>query len=212
VAVAHDDWSFKMLAKLPSRVPTDSGLWLQKLAGLVLIFSSLVIPPNMAAQVKPIRRVLVFYEVGPNYPAIALIDKGISDTLRNSPYQIEVYREYLDTALFPDPATQQEFREWYEHKYRGRRPDIIITVGPSAVGFMIAAHEPFFHHIPVIFCTSTEEAAGRAKLDSYFTGVWEEPEPTKILEAALRLQPSTKHIFLVGGTSPYDRSIEGLYR
>ena len=167
---------------------------------------------SIGAQVKPIRRVLVIYELGPNYPAIALIDQGISETLKNSPYQIEVYREYLDTALFPDPVTQQEFRIWYTRKYRDRTPDVIIAVGPSALGFMIAAHEAFFHDVPVVFCLTSEKAAGRVNLESHFTGVWEEPEPAKTLEAALRLRPGTKHVFLVGGTSPYDRSIEALYR
>src|SRR5215469_16607702 len=181
------------------------------LAG-VLLFFGCILPSGVGAQVKPIKRVLIFYEVGPNYPAIALIDQGISDTLKNSPYEIEVYREYLDTALFPDQATQREIRDWYARKYRDRRPDIIIAVGPSALGFMIAAHEAFFHNVPVVFCTSTEEAAGRAKLASHFTGTWEEPEPQKTLEAALRLLPGTKHVFLVGGTSPYDRSVEALYR
>ena len=180
-------------------------------AALLLLFL-LLLQGVAGAEARVARRVLVLYEVGPNYPAIAVLDQGISDALRNSPYQIEVYREYFDTALFPDPATQREFREWYTRKYRDRRPDIIITVGPSALGFMIVAHEAFFRDVPVVFCTSTEEAAGRAKLDPHFTGVWEEPEPTKTLEAALRLQPSTEHVFLVGGTSPYDRSIEALYR
>jgi len=45
-----------------------------------------------------------------------------------------------------------------------------------------------------------------------FTGVWDEPQPAKTLEISLRLRPGTKHVFLVGGTSPYDRSIQTLYR
>jgi PAS domain S-box-containing protein len=132
--------------------------------------------------------------------------------LRNSPYQIELYREYLDTALFPDPATQREFRKWYTRKYRDRKPDIIIAVGPSALEFMIAAHEAFFRDIPVVFCTSTEAVAGRARLDSHFTGVWDEIEPVETLEAALRLKPDTKHVSVVGGASPYDRSVEASLR
>jgi PAS domain S-box-containing protein len=189
----------------------DGRAWRQAITALIL-FCGWLFAGRIEAQVNPIRRVLVFYEVGPHYPAIALIDKGISDVFRNSPYQIELYREYLDTALFPDPAIQLEFREWYTRKYRDRRPDIIIVVGPSALGFMIAAHEAFFRDVPVVFCLSSEEAAGHAKLESHFTGMWEEPEPTKTLEAALRLKPGTKHVFLVGGTSPYDRSIEALFR
>jgi len=171
-----------------------------------------VIPTTVRAQVDSIRRVLVFYEVGAHYPAIALIDQGISDALRNSPHQIELYREYLDTALFPDSATQREFREWYTQKYRDRKPDVIIAVGPSALEFMIAAHEAFFRDTPVVFCTSTEAVAGRARLDSHFTGVWDELEPVETLEAALRVKPETKHIFVVGGSSPFDRSVQASLR
>jgi PAS domain S-box-containing protein len=167
---------------------------------------------SIKAEANPIRRVLVLYEVGSHYPAIAMIDQAISDKLRNSSYPIEIYREYLDTALFPDPSIQQEFRDWYTRKYRDRKPDVIIAVGPSPLEFMLAAHETFFRDIPVVFCTSPEEVANRARLDSHFTGMWDELEPVKALETSLRLRPGTKHVFLVGGTSPYDRSIQRLYR
>jgi PAS domain S-box-containing protein len=182
------------------------------LVGWLLFLCCCVLPGVIRAEVNPIRRVLVFYEVGAHYPAIALIDQGISDALRNSPYQIELYREYLDTALFPDPATQREFRKWYTHKYRDRKLDVIIAVGPSALGFMLAEHEAFFRDIPVVFCTSTEEVADRARLDSHFTGVWDEIEPVETLEAALRLKPDTKHVSVVGGASPFDRSVQASLR
>jgi ABC-type uncharacterized transport system substrate-binding protein len=183
-----------------------------RVTALVVLLLLLLPQTIAAAPAKEVRRVLVFYEVGPHYPAIALIDQGISDALRNSPYQIELYREYLDTALFPEPATQREFREWYRRKYRDRKPDIIIAVGPSALEFMIAVHEAFFRDVPVVFCTTTEAVAGRARLDSHFTGAWDELDPTKTSETSLRLRPGTKHVFLVGGSSPYDRSIQTLYR
>jgi PAS domain S-box-containing protein len=182
------------------------------LVGWLLCLCCCVLPGVIHAEVNPIRRVLVFYEVSPHYPAIVLIDQGISETLRNSPYQIELYREYLDTALFPDPAAQLEFREWYTRKYRDRKPDIIIAVGPSALEFMIDAHEAFFHDVPVVFCTSTETVASRARLDSHFTGVWDDLEPIETVDAARRLKPDTKHFFVVGGSSPYDRSVQASFR
>ena len=190
----------------------NSGACRRALAVCLLFLLCCVLPRSIQAQVNPTRRILVLYEVDAHYPAISVIDRGISDTLRNSPHEIELYREYLDTALFPDPATQRKFREWYTRKYRDRRPDLIIAVGPSAIEFIIAAHKAFFRDVPVVFCLSSEIAAGRANLERYFTGMWEEPEPTKTLEAALRLKPGTKHVFLVGGTSPYDRVIEALFR
>jgi len=201
-----------MSSEFLSQVTKDSKACRRALVGWLLFLCCCVLPGGLQAEVNPIRRVLVFYEVGAHYPAIALIDQGISDTLRNSPYQIELYREYLDTSLFPDPATQREFREWYTHKYRDRKPDVIIAVGPSALEFMLAAHEAFFRDIPVVFCTSTEAVADRARLDSHFTGVWDELEPVETLEAALRLKPDTKHVFVVGGASPYDRSVQASLR
>ena len=78
-----------------------------------LLLALMFLQSAAAAQVKEVRRVLVLSEVGPYYPAIALVDQGIHYALGKSPYQVELYREYLDTGLFPDPAAQREFLEWY---------------------------------------------------------------------------------------------------
>ena len=74
----------------------------------VVILSCLLSSPS-AAQVKEIRRVLIFNELGASSPAVVLIDQQIRAAMDNSPYQIELYSEFLETALFPDQTTQQEF-------------------------------------------------------------------------------------------------------
>ena len=92
---------------------------------LVLFFNVLYpasTPDN--SQLKEVRRVVVFYELGLSSPAVALIDREMRATLENSRYQIELYPEYLETTLFDDPADQQEFRESYIRKYQRRRPDL----------------------------------------------------------------------------------------
>ncbi len=168
--------------------------------------------PCVHAQIKPVRRVLVFYELGLASPGISAVDQQMRLALESSPYQIELYREYLETTLFPDPATQQEFRDWYIHKYRDRRPDIIIAVGPSALKFIVDSHEKFFKDIPTVFGATEKQAADNPKLDSHFTGIWEKLEPQKTLEAALRLLPGTRHVVVVGGMSSYDRHVEAIFK
>lgn len=101
------------------------------------------------AQVKPTRRILILNETGTLYPSIDLIDQGIRTALGDSLYQVEFYREYFDTLLFPDPATQQEFRNFW--KYQNRKPGVIVTVGSSPLRFMAEVHQEFFPGIPVIF-------------------------------------------------------------
>ena len=103
--------------------------------------AALVLPYSIsAAPKKEVRRILILNEAGTSYPAINIINEGIQTALQDSPYQLEFYSEYLDTVLFPDPAAQQEFRAFYMRKYQNRRPDVIITVGPAPLKFMLEVH------------------------------------------------------------------------
>jgi signal transduction histidine kinase len=162
---------------------------------------------------KPVRRVLIFNDFGSiSSPGIALLDQAIVNGLENSPYQIELYSESLEATLFSDEASQQKFREWHIRKYSDRKPDVIITVGPRSLKFMVESHETAFPNIPVIFCGGTEEMLDELKLDSHYTGVWGVAQPERTLLAALRLKPDTKHIVVVGGIGSFDRSIEAVAR
>lgn len=154
----------------------------------------------------------MFYELGLSSPDVALVDQELRDRLANTPYQIEIYHEYFETVLFPDPVMQQEFRDSYIRKYRDRKPHLIIAIGPSPLKFLVESHEKFFTDIPIVFGGATEEEADNPELDAHFTGVWEQYEPAKTLAGALGLQPGTQHVVVVGGTSPFDRRLEALFK
>jgi signal transduction histidine kinase/ABC-type uncharacterized transport system substrate-binding protein len=185
--------------------------WLNRTV-LVLFALGCLFQPVARGQVKEVRRVLIFYELGLSSPGVELVDQGIRNALASSPYQIELYREYLETTLFPDPNTQQEFRQWYIHKYRDVKPDLIISAGPSPLRFILDSHEKYFNGIPIVFCGTSEELANHPQLDSHFTGIWERFEAAKTLEAAMLLQPGTKHVVVIGGTTSFDRHLEALVK
>ena len=179
--------------------------------GLVLLLTAGLLLPYqaVAAQLKEVRRVLILNVMGPlSSPGVASMDDAIVSGLQRSPYQIELYSEDLEANLFPDEASQRQFREWYIEKYRNRKPDVIIAVGREPIRFMVESHEPFFPNTPVIFCGSTEGMLGELKLDSHFTGVWSATGPEETLKAALALQPGTSHVVVVGGVGVYDRHLE----
>jgi hypothetical protein len=77
---------------------------------LRLLVVSLLLPAISSAQPNPVRRVLVFHELGLSSPTVGLVDHELRDALANAPYQIELYHEYLETILFPDPVVQQNPR------------------------------------------------------------------------------------------------------
>ncbi len=196
----------------------DSGRYPQGWPGrarlvLALIVVATFLFPQLigADQTKAVRRVLIFNDFSSiSSPGIAALDQEIVTGLAISPYQIELYNETLEATLFPDEASQHRFDEWYIRKYADRKPDVIITVGPAALKFMVESHETSFPNTPVIFCGTTEEMLNQLKPDSHFTGVWGVAQPEMTLIAALHLQPDTKHVIVVGGAGAFDRSLEAL--
>jgi hypothetical protein len=143
--------------------------------------------------------------VGTSYPAITIINDGIQAALNGSPYHLEFYAEYMDTGLFPDLADQQEFRDFYLRKYQRRKPDVIITVGPSPLKFMEEVHLRVFPGVPIVFCLPHVGGPRAPALDSDFTGVENDMAPAETLEVALRLRPGTEHVVVVGGISDFDK-------
>src|SRR6266403_4533709 len=146
---------------------------------LLLLLGAFLLFQNPApAQVKEVRRVLILNVLGPlSSPGVSLMDEAIVAGLEKSPYQIELYTEDMEATLFPDEASQQQFREWYIHKYRDRKPDVIIAVGLEPLRFMVALHARFFSGVPVVFCGLTEEMLDGLKPDPQFTGVWAVAQP-----------------------------------
>jgi PAS domain S-box-containing protein len=141
-----------------------------------------------------------------------LINSGITSSLENSPYELEFYREYLDTLLFPDPADQQQIRASLLAKYRNRKPDVIITVGPSPLRLLAETHETFFPGVPVVFALPNAGSPGSPTLDSHFAGVQDAIQAGGTVDLALRLQPGTQHVVVVGGTAAFDQQIEAVVR
>jgi signal transduction histidine kinase len=177
-----------------------------------LLTVCLFFQPKANSEAEEVRRVVVFYELGHSSPAVALLDRELRAVLDSSRYHVELYDDHFATTLFEDPADQEELSQWYIHKYREHRPDLIIALGASALRFMIDSHEKFFAGIPIVFGGTTESQADNPNLDSHFTGCWEMLEPDKTLDVALQLEPGTRHIVVVGGISSFDKHLEDIFR
>jgi PAS domain S-box-containing protein len=173
---------------------------------LVAIAAIVLSHPIAAAPTKEVRRILILNEVNVSYPAIPLVNQRIQTALYNPLYHLEFYFEYFDALLFPDPAVQQDFRDFYLRKYQNRKPDVIITVGSSPLKFMEEVHQRAFPGVPIVFCLPHGIAPGAPTLDSDFTGVENDMASAETLAIALQLQPGTEHVVVVnGGVSDWDK-------
>jgi PAS domain S-box-containing protein len=165
------------------------------------------------ARAEENQRVLVLFDQGRSVPAVATVDRDIHEILeKQSVRHIDLYLEYMDTNLFPDPIAQEKIRQLILQKYRDHQPDVIIAAGHASIRFMIDVHRKEFPGVPIVICGETNNRTNQSELDSLFTGTLVDPDPAKILDAALRLKPDTEHVFVVNGASPFDRSLDALFR
>jgi PAS domain S-box-containing protein len=173
--------------------------------GFLLATSSLALQA-----VKDVKRVLLINDFNPlSSPGVGILDQGIVGLLESSPYQIELYSENLEATLFSDDS---QVREAILRKYSSRKPDVLISIGPASLQFLIESHQQYFPNIPVVFCGSTMEMVNRSKVDSAFTGVWGTAQPEETLKSALHLEPNTKHVVVVGGVGEIERKGEAITR
>jgi len=144
---------------------------------------------------------------------MTLANQNIHDILEAGlPYHVEYYNENLAFSLFPDEASQKSFGDFYVRKYQNRQPNVIIAAGQASIRLVMDYHQKFFPHVPIVFCCTSPQLYDLPKLDNDFTGTWVTYDPAKTIDAAIRLRPGTKQVFVVGGASAFDRRGEAMVK
>jgi len=162
---------------------------------------------SASAQVPLKRNVLILTDVGVSHPLTNVVTQQIIAGVQETPGRhVEFYPESLDLLTLPGSPTPLELRDWLAKKYGGHRSDVVVAVGPEAIRFLTKVAQTSFLEQPIVICGSTADQAGDPRLDPRFTGTWMKLEPQKTLEVALRLFPNTTHVFVVGGSSAFDKT------
>lgn len=178
----------------------------------VLVFLVLVSGPNSSAQTPQKKNVLVLSDVGLSHSLTAKITEEIVVGLGERPDRhVEVYSESLDMEAFPAKPSGVETRDWLVKKY-AHKLDVVVAVGEGAINFLSNDANAQFSGVPIVICGSVFGQESSRRFDSRFTGTWVKLEPEKTLEVALRLFPDTRHVFVVGGSSDFDKAMLSLTR
>jgi PAS domain S-box-containing protein len=154
------------------------------------------------------KSVLVLHAFESNVPIFELTDRGIRATLDAGGVNIRnQFFEYLDLARNPGPEHRKLMVEAMRLRYDQRKIDIIITLYPEALRFVLEEGEIVFSHIPIIALylpigfepqkTGRRIIGHSTRLD--FLGT---------LEIALGLVSGAKHVYVVAGAHEVDRKYE----
>ena len=134
-----------------------------------------------------------------------MVQQVVAGVQQTTGHHVEFFSEDLDLLSFPGKPPLPEVRDWLAKKYGNNQLDVVVAVGPDTVKFLSDYADTLFQEVPIVICGSAADQAGNPNLGPRFTGTWQQREPGKTLEAALRLFPDTRHVFGVGGSSVFDR-------
>jgi PAS domain S-box-containing protein len=152
---------------------------------------------------KPLRRVLVLYSDERLLPANIIADEAIRATFAvDTSHRIEFHSEFLDVSRFPGEAQQQRQRDFLRDKYRERLPDLVIAGGGPALEFLIKYRATLFADVPIVHCGV--EALPKEMPDAKIAGIPMLRAAASTLGLALSLQPDTRNVAVVAGSTPQD--------
>jgi PAS domain S-box-containing protein len=139
-------------------------------------------------------------------PAQIAIDEALRSTLTSRvSAPVYFYTEYLDLSLFRGDEPWPELRFLLKQKYHSVKLDLVVPLASRALRFAVQNRADLFPGAPIVFAGVDRAAIGDLKLDADVTGLWLNTDWAGTLDAALRLQPDTRRVVLISGTSAVDR-------
>jgi signal transduction histidine kinase len=132
----------------------------------------------------------------------AEMQKGVTN-------RIEFLAEYLDASHFSDKEHFRLFQDYLGKKYAGQKLDLIMAF-PSR-DYRLAGELPdaLFPNVPVVFVAINEMEVPEAIRKFGVTGIVQRFDIRGTLGLIIRLQPDTRRVVVIGGTSDVDRATLG---
>jgi signal transduction histidine kinase len=178
------------------------------LLGLCVIGVMAAAPIPAAGQTPP-KRVLLLFDEDRVLPGLSVLDQAIRSTLgAGFPGGVEFYTESMHLAQFPEEQHDVALRDYYLKKYGSRQLDLIVAVMGPAVNFLRQYGDTFAPGVPVVFCGADARDLEGVTLPTHMTGLLVRRVFAPTVDLALRLQPDTQQVFVVGGTSEFDRHLQ----
>ena len=157
--------------------------------------------------------VLIVFDEDKDLPGLAIINRSLLQVFRAELNDdVEIYSESLRLSQFKEPGYASLLREHFRRKYRGKRLDLIVAVMEPSLDFLMRDGDALFGRVPIVFCGADPSDLRRKTLRENVTGVLVERDFAPTLDIALRLQPDTRNVFVVGGTSRFDRQLQAIAR
>jgi PAS domain S-box-containing protein len=121
------------------------------------------------------------------------------------PDQVELYVEALDLMRLKNSQNDKKFVEIYRTKYDSVKLDVVVAGQRPVLDFLLHHRMDLFPGVPIVFGIIPKDIPAPTQKYPGVTGVVEPLHFDKTLELALALQPGTRKLVLITGSSPRDK-------
>jgi len=158
------------------------------------------------------KNVLILHSHEANAPVFIGTDKGLLTTLESGGVLgINQFFESLDLRRNPGSEYRRLLPEEMRVLYSHRKLDMIITMYPEALEFVLKDCRDIFPHVPILGMY-LPQGFEFPKADRRIIGHSARLDAVGTLEIALKLVPRAKRVYVVSGTHEVDRMIENQAR
>ena len=152
------------------------------------------------------KNVLFLHTFNANMPLNIKTDQGIRATLETAGMGIEQqFFEYLDLARNPDPEQKQQLAEVLRRRYSGRNIDFLITLQLGALELLLNECRGLFPDAPVL-ALDLPPAFELPQAERHIIQQSIAYDMSGTLEAALKLVPEAKRVYVVIDAFPEHKS------
>jgi signal transduction histidine kinase len=175
---------------------------------VVLTLAALIWLLDVTALWAQQQRILTIVASRRDAPGSVVLDEVLQSELsRELGQSLDYYAEHLDVSRFADPDYLPTFRSYLTRKYSGIEFDLVIAPTDASVDFLRAHRDEMFPGVPVVFSGSPGVNIG-----ANATGVTDSLEMAGSIELAVKLQPEIRQVYVLSGSSSFDKYYEELTR
>ena len=180
-----------------------------RLVFLVVLVSLFSVPTHAQSQSGLAgKRVLILHSHEANAPVFLGTDKGLSDTLRfGGISNLNQFFDSLDLRRNPGSEYRKLLVKQMRMRYSHRKPDMIITMYPEALEFVLNDCKDILPDVPILALylpRNFEVPELNRSVIAHFPAL----DIIGTLEIALKLVPGAKRVYVVSGTHDVDRRVE----
>ena len=174
-------------------------------SSFVLLLACVVCGAAFAAD-RPQKNVLMLHSFGRDFKPWSEYAKVVRNELnRQSPWPVNIIEHSLLSALHGDENPEGSFVGYLRALFAREPPDIVLSMGAPAAGFVQRHRQQLFANTPMVFTAVEQRRVQRSILTENDTVVAVAHDFPAIVDNILRILPDTKTIAMVIGASPNER-------